>query len=54
MPFQTFSNLDIKKLIPDFDSKRLTEWRHKEYIRNLINKWYLFEEATNRPWLIIT
>jgi hypothetical protein len=36
MPFQAFSNLDIKKLFPDFDSKRLTEWRHKEYIRNLI------------------
>jgi predicted transcriptional regulator of viral defense system len=45
LPFQVFSILDIKKLFPDFDSKRLTEWRHKGYIRKLINKWYLFSEC---------
>jgi predicted transcriptional regulator of viral defense system len=42
--FKVFSIQDIKKLFPEFDSRRLVEWQQKNYIRKLINKWYLFTE----------
>jgi predicted transcriptional regulator of viral defense system len=42
--FKVFSTGDIKKYFPDFDTKRLVEWQKKNYIRKLINKWYLFAE----------
>ena len=45
LSFQVFSIMDVKKRFPDFDSKRLTEWRYKGYIHKLINKWYLFSEC---------
>lgn len=43
--FKVFSTGDIKKYFPDFDTKRLVEWQKKNYIRKLINKWYLFTET---------
>lgn len=42
--FQIFSISDIKKAFPDFDSRRLTEWGQKNYIKKIINKWYIFNE----------
>lgn len=42
--YKIFSTGDVKKLFPDFDTKRLVEWQHKGYVRKLINKWYLFAE----------
>ena len=42
--FKVFSIGDAKKLFPGFDSKRLVEWQKKNYLRKLINKWYLFTE----------
>ena len=45
LPFQVFSIRDIKKLFPNFDSKRLVEWQHKGYLHKLVNKWYLFSEC---------
>lgn len=45
LDFKVFSLGDIKKLFPDFDSRRLVEWQQKNYIRKLINKWYVFSEV---------
>ncbi len=42
--YKIFSIGDAKKYFPGFDSKRLVEWQKKNYIRKLINKWYLFAE----------
>jgi len=42
--FEVFSINDIKKLFPDFDSRRLVEWQKKGYIQILINKWYIFAD----------
>jgi len=42
--FEVFSINDIKKLFPDFDSRRLVEWQKKGYIQKLINKWYIFAD----------
>lgn len=43
--YKVFSAGDAKKYFPDFDSRRLVEWQKKNYIRKLINKWYLFAEV---------
>ena len=43
--YKVFSAGDAKKYFPDFDSRRLVEWQKKNYIRKLINKWYLFTET---------
>lgn len=42
--FKVFSTGDAKKYFPGFDTKRLVEWQKKNYIRKLINKWYLFAD----------
>lgn len=44
--FKVFSIGDVKKAFPNFDSRRLVEWQQKNYIRKLINKWYVFAEAS--------
>ena len=44
--FGIFSVRDITKLFPDFDTRRLVEWKRKGYIRKLINKWYLFSDIS--------
>lgn len=43
--YKVFSAGDAKKYFPGFDTKRLVEWQKKNYIRKLINKWYLFAET---------
>ena len=43
--FQAFSVRDVKKIFPNFDSKRLNEWQDKGYIEKLLNKRYLFTEV---------
>lgn len=42
--FKIFSLEDIRKVYPDFDSRRLIEWQQKGYLVKLINKWYLFSD----------
>ena len=42
--YKVFSAGDAKKYFPGFDTRRLVEWQQKNYIRKLINKWYLFAE----------
>lgn len=43
--FKVFSLAEVRKVFPHFDFKRLVEWQQKDYIRKLINKWYLFTEV---------
>lgn len=43
--FKIFSITDVIKIFPDFDSKRLVEWQKKNYLRKIINKWYVFTET---------
>ena len=43
-PFKVFSTQDITKWNPDFDTRRLVEWQNKNYIRRIINRWYMFVE----------
>jgi predicted transcriptional regulator of viral defense system len=40
--FGVFSTLDIYKVFPHFDSRRLVEWQAKNYLQKLSNKWYCF------------
>jgi len=42
--YKVFSVGDARKYFPGFDTRRLVEWQKKNYIRKLINKWYLFAE----------
>lgn len=42
--FKIFSIEDIRKIYPNFDSRRLIEWQNKGYLLKLINKWYLFSD----------
>jgi len=43
-PYRIFSVNDIRKAFPDFDSRRLIEWQQKDYIRKVINRWYIFSD----------
>ncbi len=45
-PFKVFSTQDILKWDSDFDTRRLVEWQKKNYVRKIINKWYLFADAS--------
>jgi len=44
--YRIFSINDIRKSFADFDSRRLVEWQDKEYIRKVINRWYIFADVT--------
>ncbi len=44
--FKVFSTQDILKWDSDFDTRRLVEWQHKNYVRKIINRWYLFADAS--------
>ncbi len=44
--FGIFSTTDIKKYLPDFDRRRLSEWQDKGYIIKIRNSWYCFPEYT--------
>lgn len=41
---EVFSLLDIKKLFPNFDNRRLFEWQDKGYLIKLRNGWYCFSD----------
>lgn len=43
--FKVFSVSDILKWDPDFDSRRLVEWQKKNYVKKVINRWYLFADT---------
>ena len=43
--FDVFSIRDIKKIFPNFDTRRLVEWQEKDYIEKIINRWYCFKNA---------
>lgn len=42
--FPVFSINDIKKLFPDFDSRRLYEWQKKEYVQKIKRGYYSFKD----------
>ncbi len=44
--FSVFSTRDVIKQFPQFDTRRLTEWQQKKYIKKLINKWYIFSDIS--------
>ncbi len=39
-----FSLKDIKKIDPTFHRRRLSEWKEKGYIKNIINAFYVFAD----------
>jgi predicted transcriptional regulator of viral defense system len=46
--FPVFSIKDIKKLFPDFDSRRLNEWQKKEYIQKIKRGYYCFKDHSKQ------
>jgi predicted transcriptional regulator of viral defense system len=50
--FDVFSLGDIKKIFPNFDSRRLVEWQEKGYIEKIINRWYRFKNKVLQESLI--
>jgi predicted transcriptional regulator of viral defense system len=50
--FKVFSIVDVIKIFPGFDSKRLVEWQKKKYIRKIVNKWYVFAEIPLNEMLL--
>ena len=45
-PLRVFSREQAEQFFPKFDSRRLFEWKQKDYLYKLTNKWYCF---TNIP-----
>ena len=43
-PFGVFSTLDIKKIYPRFDKRRLVEWQGKGYITKVKRAYYYFND----------
>lgn len=43
--FRIFSVEDILKWDPAFDTRRLVEWQKKNYVKRIVNRWYLFGDA---------
>jgi predicted transcriptional regulator of viral defense system len=52
LDFKIFSLTDIKKVFPEFDSRRLVEWQKKGYINKVINRWYIFADRAIEDKLI--
>lgn len=53
-PFRVFSVTDILKWDRNFDTRRLVEWQQKDYIRRVVNRWYLFtDEPVNENLLYL-
>ncbi len=44
--FPVFSLMDILKLFPNFDKRRLVEWQNKGYIERIRNKYYYFKDKS--------
>ena len=45
LPIKCFSLQDARKHFPDFDRRRLSEWKSKGYIEKVANSYYLFSEV---------
>src|SRR5882762_3220885 len=43
--FRIFSVQDILKWDPAFDTRRLVEWQKKNYVKRIVNRWYVFVDA---------
>lgn len=47
--FVVFSLGDVRKIEPNFDGRRLTEWQEKGYIKKIVRGYYLFSDNENKP-----
>jgi predicted transcriptional regulator of viral defense system len=43
--FKVFSVQDILKWDPAFDTRRLVEWQKKNYVKRIVNRWYMFVDT---------
>ncbi len=43
--FRVFSVQDILKWDPAFDTRRLVEWQKKNYVKRIVNRWYMFVDT---------
>lgn len=43
--FRIFSVQDILKWDSAFDTRRLVEWQKKNYVKRIINRWYMFVDT---------
>lgn len=43
--FRVFSVQDMLRWNPAFDTRRLVEWQKKNYIKRIVNRWYMFTDA---------
>jgi predicted transcriptional regulator of viral defense system len=43
--FRIFSVQDILKWDPAFDTRRLVEWQKKNYVKRIVNRWYIFADT---------
>lgn len=46
-PLKVFSREQAERYFPKFDSRRLFEWKQKDYLYKLTNKWYCFTNIPN-------
>lgn len=46
-PLKVFSREKAEQFFPKFDSRRLFEWKQKDYLYKLTNKWYCFTNIPN-------
>jgi predicted transcriptional regulator of viral defense system len=46
-----FSVTDIQKIYQSFDTRRLFEWKSKNYIKKLTNRWYQFSNLEKKEEL---
>ena len=46
-PLKVFSRKQAEQFFPKFDSRRLFEWKQKDYLYKLTNKWYCFTNIPN-------
>jgi len=46
-PLKVFSREQAEQFFPKFDSRRLFEWKQKDYLYKLTNKWYCFTNIQN-------
>ncbi len=47
LPFKIFSLSDAQKHFPNFDGKRLSQWKQKNYLQPIIRGHYTFAETTD-------
>lgn len=51
-PFRVFSVADILKWDRNFDTRRLVEWQQKNYVRRIINRWYMLTDEPQNENLL--